>query len=1168
MSTPATFSSGVLRFSAFSLLLVASFAARAQDPFAEGVRPTNALAPEDERKGFVLPPDFEIKLFAAEPSIAKPMNMAFDDRGRLWVTTTLEYPFPAPLDKKGRDSIVILEDKDGDGKAETVSTFVDGLNIPTGIYPYKNGVIAWSIPNLWYFEDTDGDGKADKRTVLFGPLGWERDTHGMNSSFRRGLDGWLYITHGFNNNSLVKAPDGTQIQMNSGNVYRIQVDGSSVQQYSWGQVNPFGLTFDPLGNLFSADCHSAPIYQLLRDAYYPSFGKPHDGLGFGPTLMEHSHGSTAIAGIVYISDDRWPQGFRDNIIIGNVMTSRINRDTLVENGTTKVAHEEPDFLIAKDPWFRPVDMQFGPDGALYVADFYNKIIGHYEVPLTHPGRDRDKGRIWRISYKNSSRRTLDFPKASVDSLLEEIGDSNQTRRYLATEQLVQRGASKVAKPIKDLWKSEEVNWRQKAHGLWILHRVGALDTALMKLACSDPSREVRTHAQRVLSESAAWTPELRLLAERGLSDRDPWVQRAAADALNRHPAAGNIAALLRLRARVPASDPTLLHGVRMALRSQLKAEGAFASLPALKLSDKDRSAIADVAVAVPTPEAAAFLLEQLQQVTLGREDQERFVRHVARYGDAARQETLAEMAPQRFKEDLDMQLSLFRAVQSGAAQRGAALGDRLKSWGGTLARALASSSDPASIGWRNVTIEGMANRTAPWFLQARPSSDGRKDAVFISSLPPGGESLTGVYTSVPFDAPGRLRFFLAGHDGYPDKPAQKRNAVRLRDGSTSAVIMEAAPPRNDIAKPVEWDLTAVAGRKVYLELVDADTGDAYAWLAAGRFEAPVPPFPVLSPKALSDRLSAAAELAGSLGLGDLAPRFANLLSSDRTDLEARAALARSLALLKPTDALTTLSGLLAENTVPVSTRTRLASALAGDGDPYSVVFESLESAPYRVQAKLVQTLAGNAAAARRFLELAESGKVSPRLLQDRLVAEKLKTSLGASGASRVSALTKTLGAGNEALIKLIEQRRAGYVPTSAQPTLGVRLFNQSCAPCHQIDGRGGNVGPQLDGIGNRGVERLCEDILDPNRNVDVAFRSHLFVLKDGDVVSGLPRREEGETVVIADATGKEQVILKKSIQERRQSDVSLMPENFGELLSQEDFNHLLAYLLSKGSTGK
>ena len=220
---------------------VCAFAVRAADPFGEGVRPTDPLDPEAERKGFRLPPDFEATLFVAEPRIAKPMNMAFDGRGRLWVTTTLEYPFAAPLDKKGRDSIVVLEDKDGDGHAEFATTFADGLNIPTGVYPYRNGVIAWSIPNIWYFEDTDNDGKADKRTVLYGPLGWERDTHGMSSSFRRGLDGWLYITHGFNNDSVVRGRDGSEIKMNSGNIYRVRVDGASVEQFSWGQVNPFGL---------------------------------------------------------------------------------------------------------------------------------------------------------------------------------------------------------------------------------------------------------------------------------------------------------------------------------------------------------------------------------------------------------------------------------------------------------------------------------------------------------------------------------------------------------------------------------------------------------------------------------------------------------------------------------------------------------------------------------------------------------------------------------------------------------------------------------------------------------------------------------------------------------------------------------------------------------------
>jgi len=1154
------------------LCAVCGTAGWAADPFAEGVRRTDPLSPEQEQRTFTLPPDFEITLFAAEPDIAKPMNMAFDERGRLWVTTTLEYPFPVPLDKKGRDRIVVLEDKNRDGRAETATTFVDGLNIPTGIYPYKNGVIAWSIPNIWYFEDTNGDGKADKRTVLYGPLGWERDTHGMNSSFRRGLDGWLYITHGFNNDSVVKASDGTQIRMNSGNVYRVQVDGTSVQQFSWGQVNPFGLSFDPLGNLFSADCHSAPIYQVLRDAYYPSFGKPHDGLGFGPTLMEHSHGSTAIAGLVYLSDDRWPATFRDNIIIGNVMTSRINRDTLVENGTTKIAREEPDFLSTTDPWFRPVDMQFGPDGALYVADFYNKIIGHYEVPLTHPGRDRDRGRIWRIRYKPSESRALNLATATVSTLMDEIGDSNPTRRGLATEQLVQRGLEAVRKPILGVLKSAQANWRQKVHGLWVLHRLGVADVTLLKTACTAESREIRTHAQRVLSETAAsqWTEEHRLLAERGLKDRDPWVQRAAADALGRHPAVANLMPLLEIRARVPQSDPHLLHGVRMSLRNQMRVAGAFERLADASITSRDREYVADVAVAVTTPEAAAFLLDQLSRPELSRVDQERFVRHVARYGDPAKLEVLAELAPRQFRSDLDVQLSLFRAVQAGANQRGASLGSKVKQWGAELARALLVSADPALLTWHNVPMDGVSNQTPPWFVGARVSSDGDKNAKFVSSLPAGGESLTGVLTSREFEAPSRLRFFVAGHDGYPDKPAQKRNVVRLRDASTREILMETPPPRHDTARAVEWDLAKYQGRRVKLEIVDGDTGDGYAWIAVGRFAPDVAPLPELSPSVLSQRLGASAEMAGVLGLTDLAGRFEVLLGEESTDLEARAAMARALAVLRPSDALTTLWPLLSDTSLPTSIRRRMCVALGKPGttDPYAIVLEALQAAPFRIQVKLAQTLAGNARGATRILALVEAGQVSARLLQDRMVVEKLKSSLGTTAEPRVAGLTKALGEVNAELVKLVEKRRTGYVAASAQPTLGVRLFNQNCGVCHQIDGRGGNVGPQLDGIGNRGLERLCEDILDPNRNVDVAFRSHLFVLKDGDVVSGLPRREEGETVVVADATGKEQAILKNTIQERRASDVSLMPENFGELLSQDDFNHLVAFLLSKGSTGK
>ncbi len=219
----------------------------------------------------------------------------------------------------------------------------------------------------------------------------------MISSLRLGPDGWIYATHGFNNTSVVRARDGSTLEMHSGNVFRFRPDGSRVEIWSRGQVNPFGLAFDRRGNLYSADCHSAPVYQLLHGAWYPSFGKPHDGLGYGPIMIEHTHGSTGIAGIVYLDRGVWGPAFDDHLLIGNPVTSRVHLDRVHFNGTTPRAEEKPDFLTSNDPWFRPVDLTLGPDGALYIADFYNRIIGHYEVPLDHPGRDRERGRIWRVT---------------------------------------------------------------------------------------------------------------------------------------------------------------------------------------------------------------------------------------------------------------------------------------------------------------------------------------------------------------------------------------------------------------------------------------------------------------------------------------------------------------------------------------------------------------------------------------------------------------------------------------------------------------------------------------------------------------------------------------------------------------------------------------------------
>src|SRR5688572_24972464 len=228
------------------LAVITPSPALAADPFAEMVRSTEPKSPDEQRTTFHLPDGFEIQLVAGDPDVAKPMNLAFDARGRLWVTETRLYPYPAKPGEAKTDAIKVIE-LGPDGRAAKITVFADKLDIPIGIYPIGDGsrVIAYDINNVRLFTDTDGDGRADERKVLYSGWGYERDTHGMASNFRRGFDGWLYGCHGFNNISAVKsarAGDGDPpVHMRSGNTYRMRLDGSRIEMFTIGQVNPYGM---------------------------------------------------------------------------------------------------------------------------------------------------------------------------------------------------------------------------------------------------------------------------------------------------------------------------------------------------------------------------------------------------------------------------------------------------------------------------------------------------------------------------------------------------------------------------------------------------------------------------------------------------------------------------------------------------------------------------------------------------------------------------------------------------------------------------------------------------------------------------------------------------------------------------------------------------------------
>ncbi|MEX2188427.1 MAG: PVC-type heme-binding CxxCH protein [Pirellulales bacterium] len=1135
----------------------------AEDPFAAGVRPTEPLTPDEERKALVVPPGFEVQLVAAEPDIFKPLNLAFDERGRLWVTDTLEYPYPAPRDRPGRDSIKILEDFGEDGAARKVTTFADGLNIPIGIYPHGDTAIAWSIPNIWRFEDTNGDGRADKRQPLYGPFDTTRDTHGMNNSFRRDFDGWLYACHGFNNHSKVRGRDGNEVEMQSGNTYRVRLDGSRIEHFTHGQVNPFGMATDELGNLFTADCHSKPVYQLLRGGFYPSFGKPDDGLGFVPPMMEHLHGSTAIAGVAVYADTRFPAEFRGDLFSGNVMTSRVNRNRREFHGSTILAREQPDFVVSKDPWFRPVDIALGPDGALYIADFYNRIIGHYEVPLNHPGRDRYRGRIWRIVYRGekgdaATHAPPNLTRSSPAELVTLLESENLSLRLLVTNYLVDRIGAAAIEPARAALAATQ-SPSARSHLLWVLHRLSALDAAALTKAASDADREVRVHAMKILADMPKWDDAQGRLALAGLRDADAFVRRAAADALGLHRNAEDVPALLAALKQTPAEDNHLVHTIRMALRDHFLEAGVLAKFGESKLDEETSRTVAAIAVAAPTSNAADFLVAHLQRHAEPPDTLRRYVEHAARYVSAEKLADLANVVRRRFANDLTLQTALLSAIRGGLAQRGISDVSPLRGWAEELADRLLDASNDDALSWTNEPPPDKPNAADPWSVQVRASADGDDRGEFFCSLPKGEQGI-GTLRSQPFDAPAELSLFVAGHDGPPGMPLAGKNVVRLRDVEKNGVLMETTPPRNDLAQRVQWNLSAHVGRRVCIEIVDGDAGGAYAWLGVGRFS-----LAALNPSEARARLRSAAELAGLMKLAPLAPKLKERLASPSLDAASCTAVAAALVAIEPDARAAALATVVSEANAPAALVAACKTAINERGDEKlgAALAEAMTTLPERLQLAMAEHLAATATGAEALLALAEAGKASPRLLQRPSVRQRLESIDREAIRARAAKLTEGLPSENELLAKLITARRAGFDTADKSADRGQAVFAKHCAACHQVAGKGATVGPQLDGIGGRGLERVLEDVLDPNRNVDVAFRTTTLRLTDGQIVAGLVRREEGETLVLANEKGEEVRINKDEIDEEAKGQLSLMPANVHEIVAEADFYDLLAYLLAQ-----
>lgn len=486
-----------------------------------------ALAPGEAQKRFVVPDGFEVRLFAAEPDVINPVAMTWDARGRLWVVELIEYPLGAPAGQMGRDKIKILEDTNHDGRADKVTVFADGLNLATGILIGNGGVYVGQAPHLLLLKDTDGDDRADTREVLLTGFGLE-DRHELLNGFTWGPDGWLYMTHGVFTHSKVKIPEATEpgVVMNAA-VARFHPRTKKFEVFADGTSNPWGVDFDRYGNAFVSACVIDHLYHMAAGGIYErQAGAPAHPYAYEllPSIVDHKHHMAAYCGICVYQGDQFPEEYRGRVFMGNIHQNAINHDRLIPNGSSFKAVAEQDFLTTSDGWFRPVSQQVGPDGALWIADWYDRYPCYQNARADPEGVNRDRGRIWRVVYvgkekgKSVSPRPevkMDLANLSGTNLVELFDHPNVWHRRMAQRILQQRlaGTRRPRSGDPESWMTADGD--------------PGVHTALLNTLDGDTSPEARIAAFWTLQEFGEGIPSW-VFWSKTTVHRDPWLRKLMA----------------------------------------------------------------------------------------------------------------------------------------------------------------------------------------------------------------------------------------------------------------------------------------------------------------------------------------------------------------------------------------------------------------------------------------------------------------------------------------------------------------------------------------------------------------------------------------------------------------------------------------------------------------
>ena len=1208
--------------SLLGLLLVVDGRAAEQKDFRGASAPANThtagpLSPAEEQALFTLPPGFEIELVASESEgIGKFITVYWDQRGRMWSMTALEYPVDANESPEAanalyqsiaRDKVLVWDTPFAPGPHEP-RIFADGLAIPLGILPYGNGVYVQHGPDILFLDDTDADGKPDRKETVLSGFGVQ-DSHLFPHQFTRAPGNWIWMAQGAFNYGKVRTASGAEVQFDQTRMARFRPDGSEFVITSQGPCNIWGLVLTAEGEAFiqEANDYGYPMMPFHEFANYPGCS---DGQfksyapEFPGTAPHFRMGGTGLSGLA-LSDARgaWPEPYAGIFYVANPITRKIQAIKLHREGTQQRLEKLPDFLLSADEMFRPVAIAFGPDGCLYIVDWYNKIISHNEVPRTHPERDKKRGRIWRVKHKDQKPFPVpDFTRMAGEELAEKLGGDSIAQHHLAWQAIVDRKLAGLAPDLKRIALDEENSPARRIGALWALEGLRNVELEWLLPLLDDESHHVRREAVRALRDSGVSPLELVAALEPLVNDPEPTVRAEVIRASGSLAATTPEAVALCLKFARPAlEEPT---GRSTHSGRTIKVGAAYdreferylvrlflEAVPGATESFLDSAGAADLPVenrllgvlSLP-PERSASRLAKLLPHTGRAPNREELLRMATRAGDPEIGEQMARI--------LQNPVTRHGALEQVLAVRTQFDPKPLRPVLGEAAHALWHGSQPdQELALRLIagfTLEGMESELAE---ALRGTSELEHQLAVLKALREIRSSQSALFAELARNAPNRSireeALAALALSPAPDSPGLllalwpelnhlERRASLDRLAGTPAgarAIVDALQSKALLQREIDAalfqklqvHLPGHAGlREIQSELeilwrpVLRLNGKADAWLET-RIDLEGP-FTVETWVKLDPGIDNSDGILGAPGVIDMNfhdGRFRVWVGGHHDVVIAGKKIVPGswthVAVTRDESGLFAvyLNGEL-DGTGGMSVTNSFNNLRIGWTAPARGTLGWLTEfrvwnyarAASEIRAEFDRTFeeAKPPGLVRYF-----SGKEWPGMHPS---AEVLRTddfpALISAGEAR--ALREKIG------------RFAKLAANDGSAERGRSIFANACAVCHTIGGEGGRIGPVLDGAGAMGTEALLRAVITPNAAMEAGYRTFRVELTDGELIDGMLVAQDGEAILMRQPNAEDQRIGQEKVRRAGFLKTSLMPEGLLESLGPEEVSDLFAYL--------